>query len=116
MKKLYQYSLSSFLNENPITIDTSNYNLCKIGIQKPYSFDHFSAAEVTEKNEGDFGEKDGTIPCFVYHFFPEKSIASIPPAAPAAPAIRSLRSSAPPAALRAGCCRCCPPQESGSRR
>ena len=62
MKKLYQYSLSSFLNENPIEINTSNYNLCKIGIQKPYSFDHFSAAEVTEKNKEDFGEKDGTIP------------------------------------------------------
>lgn len=62
MKKFYQYSLSSFLKENPITIDTSNYNLCKIGIQKPYSFDHFSAAEAIEKNEEDFGEKDGTIP------------------------------------------------------
>lgn len=64
MKKFYQYSLSSFLNknENTITINTSNYNLCKIGIQKPYSFDHFSAAEATKKNEADFGEKDGTIP------------------------------------------------------
>ena len=62
MKTFYQYSLSSFLDENPIIIDTSNYNLCKIGIQKPYSFDHFSAAEATEKNEADFGEKDGTIP------------------------------------------------------
>lgn len=62
MKKFYQYPLSSFLDENPIIINTSNYNLCKIGIQKPYSFDHFSAAEVTEKNEEDFGEKDGTIP------------------------------------------------------
>lgn len=64
MKKFYQYSLSSFLNknENTITIDTSNYNLCKIGIQKPYSFDHFSAAEATGKNEVDSGEKDGTIP------------------------------------------------------
>lgn len=62
MKKFCQYSLSSFLKENPITINTSNYNLCKIGIQKPYSFDHFSAAEATEKNEEDFGEKDGTIP------------------------------------------------------
>ncbi len=62
MKKLYQYSLSSFLNENPIEINTSNYNLCKIGIQKPYSFDHFSAVEATEKKEEDFGEKDGTIP------------------------------------------------------
>lgn len=62
MKKFCQYSLSSFLKENPITINTSNYNLCKIGIQKPYSFDHFSAAEATEKNEEGFGEKDGTIP------------------------------------------------------
>ena len=62
MKKFYQYSLSSFLKENPIIIDTSNYNLCKIGIQKPYSFDHFSAAGATEKNKEDFGEKDGTIP------------------------------------------------------
>lgn len=62
MKKFCQYSLSSFLDENPIIIDTSNYNLCKIGIQKPYSFDHFSAAEATEKNKEDFGEKDGTIP------------------------------------------------------
>ena len=64
MKKFYQYSLSSFLNknENTITIDTSNYNLCKIGIQKPYSFDHFSAAEATGENKEDFGEKDGTIP------------------------------------------------------
>ena len=63
MKKFYQYSLSSFLNknENTITINTSNYNLCKIGIQKPYSFDHFSAAEATKKNEADFGEKDGKI-------------------------------------------------------
>lgn len=62
MKKFYQYSLSSFLKENPIIIDTSDYNLCKIGIQKPYSFDHLSAAEATEKNEVDYGEKDGTIP------------------------------------------------------
>lgn len=61
MKTFYQYSLSSFSNNNPIIINTSNYNLCKIGIQKPYSFDHFSAA-ATEKNEEDFGEKDGTIP------------------------------------------------------
>jgi hypothetical protein len=60
MKTFCQYSFSSFLDKNPIEIETYNYNLCKIGIQKPYSFDHFSVTEET-KNTNDT-EEDRTIP------------------------------------------------------
>lgn len=60
MKKFYQYPLSAFSNGS-ITIPTSNYNLCKIGIQKPYSFDHFSVTEETEDGNGS-KETNGTIP------------------------------------------------------
>ena len=58
MKTFYQYSFSDFPLKDGIS--TSNYNLCKIGIQKPYSFDHFSITEKTEDTNDE--EKDGTIP------------------------------------------------------
>lgn len=60
MKTFYQYPLSAFSNGS-IKIPTSNYNLCKIGIQKPYSFDHFSVTEKTEDGNGS-KETNGTIP------------------------------------------------------
>ena len=62
MKTFYQYPFSN-LPDDPsesIEIPVDNNNLCKIGIQKPYSFDHFSVTEET-KDTSD-REKDGTIP------------------------------------------------------
>lgn len=61
MKTFYQYPLSAFPLDEP-GIYTSNYNLCKIGIQKPYSFDHFSITDRIEDSSKDPGERDGTIP------------------------------------------------------
>ena len=58
MKAFYQYSFSDFPLKDGIP--TYNYNLCKIGIQKPYSFDHFSVTEETEDTSKK--EEDGTIP------------------------------------------------------